>query len=183
VKCFGYILLIVGFLTAAIITVLDEIHIQWEYFVPALMIGIAGVVLIRLSHRRRTRSADHLSTNIETAEACLVRIVGNITGLDAQKKSIDTYDVHQKIDQLFTEDLACFVNARESIAHLYGLRAYADVMSTLGAGERYLNRVWCASADGYIDEVNAYLEKAKDQFSEGLEKLRTLISSHTKQSH
>jgi len=47
-------------------------------------------------------------------------------------------------------------------------------MSHFASGERYLNRVWSASADGYIDEVSAYLEKAKLQFSEALEKVRNL---------
>jgi len=48
------------------------------------------------------------------------------------------------------------------------------VMSMFAAGERYLNRVWSASADGYIDEVNTYLEKARGQFSESLNKIRQL---------
>jgi len=48
------------------------------------------------------------------------------------------------------------------------------VMSCFAAGERYLNRVWSASADGYIDEVNDYLDKAKEQFTESLEKIRQL---------
>jgi len=47
-------------------------------------------------------------------------------------------------------------------------------MSCFAAGERYLNRVWSASADGYIDEVNAYLDKAQAQFADSLEKIRQL---------
>jgi len=48
------------------------------------------------------------------------------------------------------------------------------VMSSFAAGERYLNRVWSASADGYIDEVNAYLDKAREQFVDSLDKIRQL---------
>ena len=76
------------------------------------------------------------------------------------------------VPELFTEDIISFVEARESIGHVYGLAAYADIMSYFASGERYLNRVWSASADGYIDEVAAYLEKAQLQFSEALDKLR-----------
>jgi hypothetical protein len=47
-------------------------------------------------------------------------------------------------------------------------------MSSFAAGERYLNRVWSASADGYIDEVSAYIDKAREQFVESLEKVRQL---------
>jgi len=70
--------------------------------------------------------------------------------------------------------LNTFVEARESIAHTHSLNAYADVMSSFAAGERYLNRVWSASTDGYIDEVNAYLDKAQEQFVESLAKIRNL---------
>jgi len=48
------------------------------------------------------------------------------------------------------------------------------VMSCFAAGERYLNRVWSASADGYIDEVNAYLVKAQEQFVDSLDKIKKL---------
>jgi len=47
-------------------------------------------------------------------------------------------------------------------------------MGYFASGERYLNRVWSASADGYIDEVAAYLDKAQLQFSEALGKVRYL---------
>jgi hypothetical protein len=78
------------------------------------------------------------------------------------------------VDELFLEDLTSFVEARESIAHIYGLNAYGEVMSCFAAGERYLNRVWSASADGYIDEVNTYIDKAREQFVDSLEKMRRL---------
>ncbi len=109
---------------------------------------------------------------MESVEASLDRIVKNMTGLNAEKASINTYDVRHRIDELFTDDLNTFVEARESIAHTHSLNAYADVMTSFAAGERYLNRVWSASADGYIDEVNTYLDKAQEQFCESLEKIR-----------
>ena len=37
--------------------------------------------------------------------------------------------------------------------HVFGMQNYADVMSNFAAGERYINRVWSASTDGYVDEV------------------------------
>jgi hypothetical protein len=47
-------------------------------------------------------------------------------------------------------------------------------MSHFAGGERYLNRVWSASADGYIDEVNAYLTKAHEQFDIALARMADL---------
>jgi hypothetical protein len=69
---------------------------------------------------------------------------------------------------LLREDLNDFANARESMKHIFGLQNYADVMSAFAAGERYINRVWSASTDGYVDEVRSYLERATQQFREAL---------------
>jgi hypothetical protein len=50
--------------------------------------------------------------------------------------------------------------------HIFGLQSYADVMSAFAARERYINRVWSASTDGYVDEVRNYLDRPTRQFRE-----------------
>ena len=162
----------VGFLAAALAAVVDENTIEWLWYIPALGLGIAGIVLIRNDHALRNKTEHHVAAKIETVDGSLERIAANIKKLNAEKHSINTYDMRYRIDELFIDDLETFVDARESIAHRYGLAAYGEIMSCFAAGERYLNRVWSASADGYIDEVNAYLDKAQEQFVESLDKIR-----------
>ena len=70
------------------------------------------------------------------------------------------------IDLKLRTDLRRFADARESMVHLFGLQAYADIMSSFAAGERYINRVWSASADGYGAEASTYIEKAAKQFAD-----------------
>ena len=62
--------------------------------------------------------------------------------------------------------------------HVFGMQNYADVMSHFAAGERYINRVWSASTDGYVDEVRTYLERARDQFIEGNRHFQELLAEH-----
>jgi len=164
----------VGFIAAALAAVVDESAVKWLWYIPALSLGVAGVITIRFDEARHTKTEHHVASRIETVEISLEKIAANISKLNTDKHSINTYDMRHRIDELFVDDLSMFVDARESIAHRYGLAAYADVMNCFAAGERYLNRVWSASADGYIDEVNAYLEKAREQFVESLEKIRRL---------
>lgn len=164
----------IGFLAGALACVVDEEAVLWVYFGGALAVGVAGVALVRLSHRHIRTSEGKTSANIQSIESALGNIVANITRLDGERQSINTYDVRRRVDKLFLEDLTRFVEARESIAHVYGLNAYGEVMSCFAAGERYLNRVWSASADGYIDEVNTYIDKAREQFVDSLEKMRRL---------
>ena len=176
-KLIGFFMVAVGFIAAALATVVDENAVKWLWYVPALIVGAAGVAAIRINEARQSKTEHHVAARIETVEGCLERIAAAITKLNADKHSINTYDMRHRIDELFIQDLEMFVDARESIAHRYGLAAYGEVMSTFAAGERYLNRVWSASADGYIDEVNTYLDKAREQFAESLDKIRQLSSS------
>ena len=173
-KKIGYLMITFGFLAGSLAAVVDQISVQWTYFVAGLLAGAVGVALVRIGQRQESRAQGKLTSNIQSIETSLGRIVENMTRLNKEKLSINTYDVRHRIDELFVEDLNIFVQTRQSIAHTYGLGAYADVMSCFAAGERYLNRVWSASADGYIDEVNAYLDKAQEQFVDSLEKIRRL---------
>jgi hypothetical protein len=173
-KTIGFLMVTVGFLTAALATVLDENTVKWLWYIPALGVGIAGIIFIRYDHAQRNKTEHHVAAKIETVDSSLERIAANIKKLNAEKHSINTYDMRHRIDELFIDDLETFVDARESIAHRYGLAAYGEIMSGFAAGERYLNRVWSASADGYIDEVNTYLDRAQEQFSESLDKIRRL---------
>jgi hypothetical protein len=59
------------------------------------------------------------------------------------------------------DDINDFVEAREAIIARYGLAKYAEMMDNFALGERALNRAWCASADGYIDELHICLERAE----------------------
>ncbi len=173
-KLLGYLLITGGFLGGAFVAVLETEEVGWGGLLAALAIGAAGVALVRLITRRAAREEDTLAANIQNIHQSLLRVVESITGLDREKESFNPYDLRHRIDDLFPEDLATFVEAREAISHLYGLQSYADVMSIFASGERYLNRVWSASADGYINECHTYLQKAREQFAAALEQLNAL---------
>ncbi len=173
-KKLGYLLITVGFLGGALASVVDKDRVEWVYFGVAVAVGALGVATVRLSEKQASTSERKLAVNMQSIETVLCAVVENMGRLEEEKGAINTYDVRHRIDELFRDDLARFVDARESIGHVYGLSAYGDVMSSFAAGERYLNRVWSASADGYIDEVNAYIDKAREQFVDSLEKIRQL---------
>jgi len=167
----GYLLITIGFLAGALAATVDQQKVSWGYYIAALLAGAVGIALVRSGEWQESRAEGKLTSNIQSVEASLSRIVENMTRLNSEKQSINPYDVRHRIDELFAEDLTTFVEARQSIAHVHGLSAYADVMSNFAAAERYLNRVWSASVDGYIDEVNTYLDKAQAQFVESLERI------------
>ncbi len=188
-KILGYMLITAGFLVGALTAVYerplleDELavkkddegsNINWQYYGIALTVGVLGVVLVRVADRQQSHAGETMHENMQEIDLRLKRIVENMTALNAQKDKLSPYEYRHRIDELFLEDIGAFVEARQSIAHRYGLQAYADVMSDFAAGERYMNRVWSASADGYIDEVNMYLVKSLEQFKNSLEKVQKL---------
>jgi hypothetical protein len=167
----GLILIIIGFLGGAYVGVLDAELVDWTWMGGFLSLGVAGVVLVQLARVGHSRHEGRIAENIAVIEQSLDAVIAKLGDLDASKASINTYDVCHRIDDLLIEDLNAFVDARETIGHAYTLQSYANVMSHFAAGERYLNRVWSASADGYIDEVNEYLPRALAQFVEARDKL------------
>jgi hypothetical protein len=173
-RVIGYLLVVAGFLAGALVTVLDEEQVRWGAYAAAFVVGAAGIALVRLTARREARAAGKLASNMQLVEASLERVVDGLSRLRNELPTMDPYDVRFWLDTTFADDLARFVDARESIAHVHGLQAYADVMNAFAAGERYLNRVWSASADGYVDEVTAYVQKASEQFDGALAEVRAL---------
>ncbi|HKJ67468.1 MAG TPA: hypothetical protein VKA68_05890 [bacterium] len=170
----GVALITIGFLAGSYATVLHEWSVNWIYFLPALIVGFLGVALLRVSAHRSDRAEERVKQNIESLKQSLERIVGNMEKLNQEKTSVDVYDLHERIDDTFIEDLNIFVEARESIGHGYTLQDYADIMSNFAAAERYLNRVWSTSVDGYVDEAHEYLERAEAQFTNAYTKLQAL---------
>ncbi len=166
-KTLAYLLISVGFLAASLVAVQTPANeIAWAKYVPALLPGLVGVVLARLANRQRAQHAGALQSNSRQLQESLRRIVANAALLEHEQASAPDREVHQRIDQLFRDDLNTFAEARQTISHLHGLQAYAAVMNEFAAGERYLNRVWSASVDGYVDEVREYLTKARHQFDQ-----------------
>ena len=173
-KTIGYLLITFSFLAGSLLAVVDKLNVQWCYFLPAIFMGAVGIFLVHRHERATSRSEKKLTANLQDIKTSLTRVVENLTRLNTEKQSINPYDMRHRIDKLFGDDLTIFADARESLAHAHSLQVYADVMSHFASGERYLNRVWSASADGYVDEVTAYLDKARIQFAQALDKVGRL---------
>lgn len=173
-KNFGYLLIAVGFLGGSFLAVEQKEGVAVVPFLILLLIGAAGVVMARAAIHRAAHHEDTLAANISAIESSLGAVVEKIRTFDRDKESLDVYAYRHHIDREFPDHLDAFVQARESIAHSFGLQAYADVMNPFAAGERYLNRVWSTSTDGYVDEARIYIAKAREQFEEALEIFRGL---------
>jgi hypothetical protein len=169
-KRIGFLLLAGGFLVGAYATALDVQNVNWQLFVIAALAAVAGLVLIKRATAAHARSDSVLEMNrseLRDSIANVVRDLGQIVG----DKTARGPELRDAIDLRLRNDLRRFAAARESMVHLFGLQTYADIMSSFAAGERYINRVWSASADGYDEEAATYLTRAAEQFADAQEQL------------
>ena len=182
-KWFAFVLIAASFLAGTFLSLLDPRAVDWNYMVPVLAAGVVGLWLHRKAHHGETRSGQRLAGNMETLKVSLGSILANLEQLAARGDELPVYEARFEIDRLFRDDLNNFAEARESMIHVFGMQNYADVMSNFAAGERYINRVWSASTDGYVDEVRSYIIRAFEQFREANEHFNELLEDHARQSN
>ena len=168
-KELGYFLLVAGFLGGAFATALDVEQVNWTIFAVAALAGIAGLIMVKRQASAHARSGSVLEVNRNELRDSIHNIVRDIEGLSYGDDEGVT--LRDDIDLKIRNDLRRFADARESMVHLFGLQAYADIMSSFAAGERYINRVWSAAADGYGAEATTYIAKAAKQFADAQSQL------------
>jgi hypothetical protein len=169
----GFLLLIAGFLAGAYSTALDTETTNWTMFVPAALIAIVGVIILKRQASGEAKSEQVLTANKAELTDSLSNIVRNLEELINGGESIAVERLPSEVDARLRDDLRRFADARESMVHLFNLQTYADIMSEFAAGERYVNRVWSAAADGYNHEARTYLGKAMARFNGASTQLRT----------
>ncbi len=170
----GYLLITISFLGGSLEVVKQVEGVNTAAFLLWLGIGITGVIVAQRARKAEATDVEVISTNIRAIESSLENICLDAEELNAEKLTINVFDLRHWIDERFPEDLKTFVDARESMAHSFGLKAYAEVMNRFAGGERALHRVWSASTDGYIDETHAYIEKAAVHFEDALTTFREI---------
>jgi hypothetical protein len=169
-KNIAYLLLAGGFLVGAYATAMDAQNVDWTLFSIAAIVAISGVFVAKRTSRAHATSGTVLESNrkeLNESIGNIVRDLGNMIDGTAAKGE----ELRNWIDARLRPDLRRFVDARHSMVHLFGLQTYADIMSEFAAGERYINRVWTSSADGYDTEAATYLGKAAEQFADAQRQL------------
>jgi hypothetical protein len=169
-KGLGYLFLCAGFVIAAYATALDVENVSWPLYAVAALTAVAGVVVIKRHARSIAQSDQVLENNRAELRESIDNVVKDLRAI-VTSGSLRGAALRERIDENLRPDLARFAEARESMVHLFGLQTYADIMSHFAAGERYVNRVWSSSADGYDVEAARYLGKAEEQFADAQRQL------------
>lgn len=180
----GHFLLWSGFLCGALLAVRrTEVKdspwstISWPEYGVALGVAVAGVVLLRSTKRTIRLESEGHADDVDQLDATLNRLHKQLRLWQVGKEKPPVHDVHGQIDELLSPDLALFAELRESLIDAFGLQEYAGIMTHFALAERTINRMWSASADGYIDEVDVCLDRAIAHLESAIERLQAARTS------
>jgi hypothetical protein len=180
----GHLLLWGGFLCGAFLTVRSTeapdspwSTICWPAYCVALLVAVAGVFLLRSTKRTARLGSEKHVDDVEEMAAALERLLQQLQDWQTEQGKLSVHDAHRQIDNRLTDDLALFSELRESLIDAFGLQQYARIMTEFALAERAINRMWSASADGYVDEVNSCLKRAGAHLEAAIERLKAARSS------
>ena len=175
----GHVLLWVGFLAGVFFAVRSTevagqpwATIHWPSYTVMLLVAIGGVVLLRATRRAARLGGRKHAEDMSRIRDVLLRLGEQIADWAQSFTAAEVFDIHRRIDQNLSDDLALFADLRESLIDLFGLSAYAGIMTEFALAERTINRAWSASADGYADEVAACLTRAVEHLREATVRLQ-----------
>lgn len=162
----GHLLLWSGFLVAAYCSVVrleqeDKWStIPWAWYLIALTVGLAGVVLVRRAKSHAASDEAKTEAEYSLVQKSLDTVAEVIDRLNAEEQRTPA-QVLRCIDDECVEPLSDFAESRQALVKRFGLNTYAEVMTEFASAERLINRSWSAAADGYVDEVATSLRRAK----------------------
>ncbi len=166
-RALGWMLFAGGLFCAAFFSVEQVNGIAWRAYGFALAVALMGALLLRFTARR---APGLLVLDIQVIRSSLTMLAAKLKNLDAAKRAeVGVAGIRDFIDRHLVPDVHRFLAARETLIFRHGLPTYGRVMDAFAAGERALNRAWSASADGYRDEVDACLDRARDRFAQALQ--------------
>ncbi len=152
--------------------------VPWLWYGLSMAVGIVGVVLLRKSSQSEVSDTGRVQEEYATIESSLKTLNEKISHLDANMKNMAPGQIVNFIDEECAPAFSDFADSRNALIQRFGLQAFADIMSQFASGERFMNRAWSASADGYMNEVRDCIDRAKAH----LAKASDLLEEHASNS-
>ncbi|MCK5074341.1 MAG: hypothetical protein KAQ98_13005 [Bacteriovoracaceae bacterium] len=137
-------------------------------FIPGFILAVIGILiwhtmvrkLIKLELKQQDASSnDNPVTLIE-------KLQPNLTDLTSKIGNLDSDELCQEVDKLLDNYVLPFAEVRQTLVNMMGMSKGAQVLVTIAYGERMLNRVWSASADGHLEEAQNVYPDAVSAFQE-----------------
>jgi len=142
----------------------------WPDTLPVFLVGgIVAIVGIILWRKATTALKEQGGENAGMDHDALALLNGMQEPLAALRKDSGTLDsatLLSRVDTILDRFILPMGETRQQFIDRFGMEKGAEILVTLAFGERMLNRVWSAAADGHLPEALASLEESGDAFVE-----------------
>ena len=140
----------------------------WPVFAGGFLVALVGVSMWWgdvLADRRNAR-ASHDSEAEDSPTSLLARMFPELERLDGELDSLGTGALTARIDELLEHFVHPLAESRQKLIDQFGMSVGAEILVTIAFGERMLNRVWSAAADGHLPEAQSSFRDAADAFKQ-----------------
>ena len=111
-KTIGVTLLMIGFFAAAFVTVrhadsedLAWQTIEWGWYSVAFLLGLAGVIVLRILARSSGTQTQKLEADLDSMIVSLSNLVSRLGAMNANRQDIGVYEVYGRLDAELMTDL------------------------------------------------------------------------------
>jgi hypothetical protein len=142
----------------------------WPVFLVGAVLCIAGLVMW---HRGTRAEADAAANDTESRDPVelLNALQAPLNALGNDIDALDADGIMNRVDGLLDGYVLPFGEVRQRIIDSMGMEDGAEVLVVVAYGERILNRVWTAAADGHLPEARACFPEAAAALHEANQKL------------
>lgn len=141
----------------------------WPDTLPIFLVG-AGLAIVGLVGWRRDRArqaaADATASGGGDPVALLQSMLPPARALLDDLSALKHAEVCDRIDALLEGYVLPFAEVRQRIVDRFGMEKGAEILVVVAYGERMLNRVWSAAADGHLPEATSVYPDALQAFEE-----------------
>jgi hypothetical protein len=134
--------------------------VRWSWYALAMLVAFGGVFVLRASNRTADLINENFHGQYSMLSSAIFELVEKLQTLDTNFDNMIPEEIVDFIDDQCVVHFNDFADSRNTITQRYGLTAFAEIMSEFATGERYINRAWSASADGYVDEAKSSVKRS-----------------------
>jgi hypothetical protein len=140
--------------------------VPWLWYGLSMAVGLVGVVLLRSSASAAESNEGRIAEDYDTVTKSLAMLNERVGSLGQDFDSQTPKSVVDYIDGQLIEPFADFAESRNAMVQRFGMQPYAEVMTQFASAERFVNRAWSASADGYMNEARDCIARSTAHLQE-----------------
>ena len=135
-------------------------------FLAAGVVAAIGIFLWRKAVTAQKAQGNLGGSDGKDPVVLLRGLIEPLKSLRSDAPHMDTDSLVARVDALLDQYVLPMGEERQGFVDRFGMEKGAEILVTLAFGERMLNRVWSAAADGHHPEATSSLDESTDAFIE-----------------